>query len=142
MKLGVLPKNDNNNGWLRILPELPTANVLTDSHTFDYAVVGAGYTGLAAARRLAELLPDARIALIDAGRVGNNAAGRCSTGRRRSGPTLRAIRRRERSEGRCRRRRAKKQPPTPFLGLLGEGDQSDPHHVHRFVGSDRGWNLG
>ncbi|MEM8498013.1 MAG: FAD-binding oxidoreductase [Pseudomonadota bacterium] len=78
MKLSILPHNDNNNGWLRILPELPLANVLRGEHSFDVAIVGAGFTGLAAARRLGELCPDERIALIDAGRIGNNAAGRCS----------------------------------------------------------------
>ncbi len=78
IKLTVLPDNDNNNGWLRMLPELPPATVLSGEHTYDYAVVGAGFTGLAAARRLAELQPDARIALIDGGRIGNNAAGRSS----------------------------------------------------------------
>lgn len=78
MKLKVLPCNDNNNGWLRILPDLPPANVLAGEHSYDYVVIGAGFTGLAAARRLAELKPDARIALVDGGRVGNNAAGRSS----------------------------------------------------------------
>lgn len=78
MKLSILPHNDNNNGWLRILPELPKANVLKGEHSFAVAIVGAGFTGLAAARRLAELRPDDRIALIDGGRIGNNAAGRCS----------------------------------------------------------------
>ena len=78
MKLSLLPHNDNNNGWLNILPPLGAPNRLVGDHTFDYAVVGGGYTGLAAARRLAELKSDARIALIDAGRIGNNSAGRCS----------------------------------------------------------------
>ena len=78
MKLNTQPRNDDNNGWLHLLPELSPPNVLSGSQRFDYTVVGGGFTGLAAARRLAELQPDARIALIDAGRIGNNAAGRCS----------------------------------------------------------------
>ena len=72
------PKSGGQNGWLEILPDLPPANVLKGSQRFDYLIVGAGYTGLAAARRLAQLRGDATIALIDAGRVGDNAAGRCS----------------------------------------------------------------
>jgi len=44
----------------------------------DYVVIGSGYTGLAAARQLAHHFPDATIVLLDAGRIGNNAAGRCS----------------------------------------------------------------
>lgn len=78
MKIGVLPKSDNQNGWLEILPPLPAANRAAGTISFDYAVVGGGYTGLAAARRLGELDPQARVALIDAERIGNNAAGRSS----------------------------------------------------------------
>jgi len=44
----------------------------------DWVVLGAGYTGLAAARRLAENCPNQRIALIDAGSAGENASGRNS----------------------------------------------------------------
>src|SRR5215471_10872999 len=40
-------------------------------------VVGGGWMGLHAARRYAELRPDARVVLVDAGRIGNNASGRC-----------------------------------------------------------------
>ena len=78
MKIGVLPRSDNRNGWLEILPPLPPANRAAGTISFDYAVVGGGYTGLAAARRLGELDPEARVALIDAERIGNNAAGRSS----------------------------------------------------------------
>ena len=78
MKIRVLPKSDNRNGWLEILPPLPPANQALGASSVDYAVVGGGFTGLAAARRLGELDPQARVALIDAERIGNNAAGRCS----------------------------------------------------------------
>lgn len=78
MKIGILPQADRNNGWLEILPPLPPANKATGDVKADYVVIGAGFTGLAAARRLAELLPDRHIVLLDAGRIGNNAAGRCS----------------------------------------------------------------
>ncbi|MEM7506854.1 MAG: FAD-binding oxidoreductase [Pseudomonadota bacterium] len=74
----VLPRQDDRNGWLQILPPLPPATRLTGAVGADYAVVGGGFAGLSAARRLAELNPDARIALIEAGRIGNNPAGRCS----------------------------------------------------------------
>ncbi|MCY4609328.1 MAG: FAD-binding oxidoreductase [bacterium] len=78
MKIEVLPKSDNRNGWLETLPQQPAANRAAGTICVDYAVVGGGYTGLAAARRLGELDPQARVALIDAERIGNNAAGRCS----------------------------------------------------------------
>lgn len=44
----------------------------------DYAVIGAGFTGLAAARRLAQLRPQARIILIEATEVGEGSSGRNS----------------------------------------------------------------
>lgn len=44
----------------------------------DYAVIGAGYTGLAAARRLAQLDPQARIVLIEATELGEGSSGRNS----------------------------------------------------------------
>ena len=46
--------------------------------TYDWIVLGAGYAGLAAARRLAENCPDQHIAIIDAGEAGENASGRNS----------------------------------------------------------------
>jgi glycine/D-amino acid oxidase-like deaminating enzyme len=43
----------------------------------DCLVIGAGWMGLHAARRFAELQPDKKVVLVDAGRIGNNASGRC-----------------------------------------------------------------
>jgi glycine/D-amino acid oxidase-like deaminating enzyme len=43
----------------------------------DCLVIGAGWMGLHAARRFAELNPNASVVLVDAGRIGNNASGRC-----------------------------------------------------------------
>ena len=78
MKIDVLPDNDDNNAWLHMLGEVTPAAALNKDGETDYAIIGAGYTGLAAARQLARHFPDASIALLDAGRIGNNAAGRCS----------------------------------------------------------------
>ncbi|QRZ16187.1 FAD-binding oxidoreductase (plasmid) [Paracoccus methylovorus] len=44
----------------------------------DFAIVGGGFAGLAAARRLHQLAPDARIVLLDAGQIAQGAAGRNS----------------------------------------------------------------
>jgi glycine/D-amino acid oxidase-like deaminating enzyme len=44
----------------------------------ECAVLGAGFTGLAAARRLAELRPGSRVALVEARRAGGGASGRSS----------------------------------------------------------------
>ena len=63
-------------GWYAILPEPAPVNRLKGNQTADWVVVGAGVTGLAAARRLGELAPDARILLLDEFRVGYGASGR------------------------------------------------------------------
>ena len=65
-------------GWYAILPEPPPAKRLTGDQRADWVVVGAGVTGLAAARRLGELDPDARILLLEEYRVGYGASGRNS----------------------------------------------------------------
>jgi len=72
------PTYDRGNGWLEILGPQPQPVVLIGDLDADHVVIGAGYGGLAAARRLAELDPSASVVLIEADRVGNNAAGRCS----------------------------------------------------------------
>ncbi|MER9495338.1 FAD-binding oxidoreductase [Mesorhizobium sp. M0320] len=43
----------------------------------DCLVIGGGWMGLHAARRFAELNPQSSVILVDAGRIGNNASGRC-----------------------------------------------------------------
>ena len=45
---------------------------------FRHVVIGAGYTGLAAARRLAELQPQEPILVLDASSAGEGSAGRNS----------------------------------------------------------------
>lgn len=73
-----LPHDDRTCGWYAALPEPPAINRLIGEQKADYVVVGAGFAGLAAARRLAEHLPQARILLVDAQRVGFGASGRNS----------------------------------------------------------------
>jgi len=63
-------------GWYAMLPQPKPARRLNGHHVDDWVVVGAGVTGLAAARRLAELAPEARIVLLDGHRVGYGASGR------------------------------------------------------------------
>lgn len=73
-----LPNDDDSCGWYAALPPAGPIQQLADDKKADYAVVGAGFAGLAAARRLAELKPEARIVLIDAQRVAEGASGRNS----------------------------------------------------------------
>ena len=51
---------------------------LEGSGAADCVVLGAGFTGLAAARRLAEARPDWRVVLVEAQRAGFGASGRSS----------------------------------------------------------------
>jgi len=78
MKIARLPVNDNTNGWSGILSPRAAKPTLSDHVYADWIVLGAGYAGLAAARRLAENRPNESIALIDAGEAGENASGRNS----------------------------------------------------------------
>lgn len=78
MKIKVLPLEDNTNGWSAILPHREPTKPLEKSATADWLVIGAGYAGLAAARRLAEIRPNDSVVLLEGGIVGENASGRNS----------------------------------------------------------------
>ena len=74
----ILPADDNTNGWSRILPARAPQAALKGDIKADWIVLGAGYAGLAAARRLAENRPNDQIALIDAQEVGKGTSGRAA----------------------------------------------------------------
>jgi glycine/D-amino acid oxidase-like deaminating enzyme len=64
-------------GWYAISgPELSLKQLRGDV-SCECLVIGAGWMGLHAARRYAELRQDAEVIIVDAGRIGNNASGRC-----------------------------------------------------------------
>ncbi len=65
-------------GWAELLPERRACQTLSGTHRVPWVVVGAGVTGLACARRLAELHPDQEILLLEARLVGQGASGRNS----------------------------------------------------------------
>lgn len=65
-------------GWSELAGETRKFPELRQRQTADIAIVGAGFTGLAAARRYGELKPEARILLIDAKRIGQGASARNS----------------------------------------------------------------
>ncbi|MGK9259437.1 FAD-binding oxidoreductase [Sinorhizobium meliloti] len=65
-------------GWNAMLPKRTPRSPLQSDLTVDYAIVGAGYTGLAIARRLRELDPQARIAMFEASSVGEGSSARNS----------------------------------------------------------------
>lgn len=78
MKIKTLPFFDKTNGWSGVLADRQSKPALQGDVHADWVVLGAGYAGLAAAKRLAENCPDQHIALIDAGSAGENASGRNS----------------------------------------------------------------
>lgn len=64
--------------WSDILGPGPRYPELDGTHRADIAIVGAGFAGLSAARRIAQLDPTVRVALLDAGQIAEGAAGRNS----------------------------------------------------------------
>lgn len=78
-RVAQLPRDDDSCGWVHLLPPRthPVRRV-AGATGFDWAIVGAGYAGLAAARRIAACAPGQSVAVIDAGRAGEGAAGRNS----------------------------------------------------------------
>ena len=67
MKIGKLPQNDLTNGWSAILPAREPHETLAGDVTADWLVIGGGYAGLSAARRLAENRPEESVVLVEAG---------------------------------------------------------------------------
>lgn len=65
-------------GWAAILPHAATRAAVQGEHSCDIAIIGAGFAGLSAARRLRELDPRLAVTVVDAGRVGESSAGRNS----------------------------------------------------------------
>src|SRR5690606_21956445 len=61
-----------------LLPPRVAATEAPAGRNFPAVVIGAGYTGLATARRLAELRPGEQVLLIDASVIGEGASGRNS----------------------------------------------------------------
>ena len=78
MQIKRLPKDDKTNGWSAVLPHRTPHDALNGDVTADWLVLGGGYAGLAAARRLAQNCPDQKIVLVEAGQAGENASGRNS----------------------------------------------------------------
>ncbi len=65
-------------GWNAMLAPRQARQRAVGTIRVRYAVVGAGYTGLAAARRLHELEPDASIAVLEATTIGEGSSARNS----------------------------------------------------------------
>ncbi|MEO0327654.1 MAG: FAD-binding oxidoreductase [Pseudomonadota bacterium] len=77
-KVTHLPVDTGVSGWNAILPEQDPLVSLTTDTIADYLVIGGGFAGLSAARRLSQLKPDARIIILEAKRIAEGPAGRNS----------------------------------------------------------------
>lgn len=73
-----LPVHSGAAAWNVILPQCPTGPQLNEHIIADFVVIGAGFAGLSAARRLVQLNPKAKVVVLDAGVVGEAASGRNS----------------------------------------------------------------
>lgn len=73
-----MPPDTGPAAWNAILPERTPNSSLVDQIEADYLVIGAGFAGLSAARRLTQLKPDAHIVVLEGREVTSGPAGRNS----------------------------------------------------------------
>ena len=78
MKVTRLPIDPGPAAWDAILPPAPAYPTLVGEQSADVAIVGGGFAGLAAARRLQQLAPDTRITVLEARRIAEGPSGRNS----------------------------------------------------------------
>lgn len=78
MEIRNLPQDPEPAGWNAILPPEPPRQAIEGDAAADWLVIGAGFAGLAAARRLRQHAPSDRIIVLDATRVAHGPAGRNS----------------------------------------------------------------
>lgn len=71
-----LPVDTGVSGWLALCERQMPLSVLQGAKTADWLIIGAGFAGVSAARRLAQLCPGDRIVVLDAKEVGEGPAGR------------------------------------------------------------------
>lgn len=75
-KITSLPKDDATCGWYHLSPRRAVRPVHRGDTRAKWVVVGAGFTGLAAARQLALNFPDDEIVLVEGQEVGYGTSGR------------------------------------------------------------------
>ena len=72
------PNYQLKSGWNALLPAREASPALGKELIVDVLIIGAGWTGISAARRWHSLSPEAGIALIDASEIGEGNPGRNS----------------------------------------------------------------
>jgi len=70
--------NDNSCSWIKDLIPRTNIKTLRSNEDCEWLVIGAGYTGLSAARKLAQLYQNQKIILIDSQLAGEGASSRNS----------------------------------------------------------------
>ncbi len=70
--------NDDSCGWIKDLNQRNNIKSLRGNEDCDWLIVGAGYTGLSAAKKLSELHPTKKIIIVDAQIAGEGASSRNS----------------------------------------------------------------
>ncbi|NEI74987.1 FAD-dependent oxidoreductase [Rhizobium lusitanum] len=73
-----LPAENGISGWEAISRRSFPARCLEGNVTADWLIIGAGFAGLSAARRLLQLRPGDKIVVLDASEVGKGTSGRNS----------------------------------------------------------------
>ena len=57
--------NDKSCAWINDLSKRENIQSITKNESCDFLIIGAGFTGLSAARKLGQLHPNKRIILVD-----------------------------------------------------------------------------
>ncbi len=70
--------NDNNCSWINDLEARSNINILNTNEESEWLIIGAGFTGLSAARKLGILHPNKKIIIVDAQLAGEGASARNS----------------------------------------------------------------
>ena len=70
--------NDNTCSWINDLSPRGNIQSVISNLDCEWLVIGAGYTGLSAARKLGQLYPNQKIILVDAQLAGEGASSRNS----------------------------------------------------------------
>ena len=68
--------NDNRCSWINDLNQRSNIKIINSNKNCDWLIIGAGYTGLSAARKLGQLHPNQEIILVDAQLAGEGASSR------------------------------------------------------------------
>jgi ribulose 1,5-bisphosphate synthetase/thiazole synthase len=70
--------NDNGCSWINDLNSRTNIKTLKSNKDCEWLIIGAGYTGMSAARKLGQLYPNQKIILVDSQLAGEGASGRNS----------------------------------------------------------------